>query len=912
MDWYNVTVRSEVVSSIGVRLAGTPSIAESTRRDVAASAADVLRRREGPGAVLVVGENGSGKTHLLNAVVAELGDDVEVMPVHTGHSLRSVTYAALIERLTKLAPDDVQDRIGVLRALWAELHRIAGEAGKPIVLVVDDAQDLDDGSAGLIAEAVASSWVRLLAAATSRHGLPRDFLDMWHDGIAERIELGSLSLEESRETAEKRLGGSLSMTAANVLHSLSSGNPLHLLALIEESLEAGTLVCHRGIWLLTSGFASRGVALADSVRSNMESLSATEREVLMLVALTEPLPRAAARALVDRDILDRLSDLGWFADTGGDGLRIRHPLEADAVRRMTSATRRLHMYRRALSLGGDEIRHPANELRLLELALDTGATLPAAELARGASAAVRRFRNELGLRAASLIDRPAERSLVRGVVARAHLNLGDPRAALAALSVNPAVPTDVRDLLAGSLVKFTARVAMGQLDKVEEDVAALVKAADAVEGRAVSGTLSFGPGAKESVLRRARLLRALASVERADFAATVAALEHDGRLPQAAAAPAIERSLWLLLDAEAQLAAGHFEAAARNAGLALSDTSGDDEHFPLEEYGLVRYIAGALLTGDWASVDGILNSYPGGHMRPIVVFGPGLYCARAYALLRQGREAEAAAMLRDVVENLELLDPLHLLGVSSSLAAWAYAASGSPDEARQYLARAERMRNVGSAGMREIAAMHRAGASELLEPGWGLTELEALAEQNRAAGRPGWELVARILAFELGAADSTRRGALLAESAEGPWARAWGAWAKAEAASSGDGYMEAGELFQELGLFRRARAAYARAAGCYDADGDRASARHAGAAARACEGLPGSGDAGEQEEAILASLRLSRREQDVVDLAVDGLSDRQIADKLHLSVRTVEGHLHRSYAKLGIKSRDELRDAVED
>jgi DNA-binding CsgD family transcriptional regulator len=124
--------------------------------------------------------------------------------------------------------------------------------------------------------------------------------------------------------------------------------------------------------------------------------------------------------------------------------------------------------------------------------------------------------------------------------------------------------------------------------------------------------------------------------------------------------------------------------------------------------------------------------------------------------------------------------------------------------------------------------------------------------------------------------------------------------------------MEAGELFRELGLFRRARAAYARAAGCFDADGDRASARRAGAAARACEGLPGSGDAGEQEEAILASLRLSRREQDVVDLAVDGLSDRQIADRLHLSVRTVEGHLHRSYAKLGIKSRDELRDAVED
>ncbi len=899
------------MTSIGVKLAGTPSIAEATRRDVAASAADVLRR-EGPGAVLVVGESGSGKTHLLDAVVRELGDEVEVMAIHTGRSLRSVTYAALIERLPKLAPDDVQDRIGVLRALWAELHRIAGEAGRPIVLVVDDAQDLDDGSAGLIAEAVASSWVRLLVAATSRHGVPRDFLDMWHDGIAERIELAPLSLDESRETAEKRLGGSLSVTAANVLHGLSGGNPLHLLALIDEALNAGTLVCKRGIWLLTSGFASRGEALADPVRSSMESLSATEREALMLVALTEPLPRAAARALVDRDVLDRLTDLGWFADASGDGLRIRYQLEADAVRRMTTATRRLHIYRRALSLGGEEIRHPANELRLLELALDTGATLPAAELARGAAAAVRRFRNELGLRAAALIDRPAERSLVRGVVARAHLNLGDPESALAALSAAPAVPSDLRDLLAGSLVKFTARTAVGELERVDDDAAELERAADNVDGRSGGGMLAFGPGAKESVLRRARLLRALAAVERADFAAVAAALEHDGRLPQAAAAPAIERNLWLLLDAEAQLAAGRFEAAARNAGLALSDASGEDEHFPLEEHGLVRYLAGALLTGDWSSVDGVLGSYPGGRTRPIVVFGPGLYCARAYALLRQGREAEAAVMLRDIVENLELMDPLQLLSVGTALAAWAFAAIGDEAEARQYLARAEQTSRIGSAGMRHLAALHRAGARELLDRGSGLKALDELAEEDRVAERPGWELLARILAFELGAPDTTRRGALLAGSAEGPWAEAWGAWARAEAAASGEGYMGAGELFQKLGLYRRARAAYARAAGCFDADGDRAAARHAGAAARACEGLPGSGDAGEQEEAILASLRLSRREQDVVDLAVAGLSDRQIADRLHLSVRTVEGHLHRSYAKLGIKSRDELRDAVED
>ncbi|WP_334172080.1 helix-turn-helix transcriptional regulator [Sinomonas sp.] len=876
---------------------------------MAAAAADALRR-EGPAAVLVVGESGSGKTHLLEGIVAALEGSVELMHIHTGRSLRSVMYAALIERLPPLGPDEVKDRISVLRALWTGLDRIAGEERRPVVLVVDDAQDLDDGSAGLIAEAVASSWVRLLAAGTARGGLPRDFLDMWHDGIAERIELGPLRVEETRAVIQERLGGRPSLTAANVLHALSRGNPLHLLSLIDEAVAAGTLVCHEGIWLLTGGFASSGQALAETVRSSMEQLSVADRDALMLVALTEPLPRTAARALIDRDVLDKLGDLGWFADPGNDGLQIRFPLEADAVRRMTTATRRLHIYRRALALGGDEIRQPANELRLLELALDTGAPLPAAELVRGAAAAVRRFRNELALRAAALIDREADRSLARGLVARAYLNLGDPHAALVELDVHPATPSDARDVLAGSLVKFSARAAAGELDRVEDDAAALERAADLVDGHSGIG-LPFGPGAKESVNRRARLLRGLVALERADFAAVEEAVASDGRLPRAAAAPFVERNLWLFIEADAQLARGRYETAARTAAVALSE-SGDDEHFPLEEFGIVRYLCAALLAGDWASVDSVLNSYQTRHMRHILVFGPGLYCARAYALLRQGRDDEARALLQDVVENLELLDPLHLLGVANAFAAWAAAAGGHAGEARERLLRAEQTADVGSAAMRELAAMHRAGARELLDPGTGLPELEAIAEGDRLADRPGWEFIARVLLFELGGSEPAGRSAELATVLEGPWAAAWGEWTRAAASGSGEGYLAAAELFQKLGLYRRARAAYARAAGCFDSAGERSAARRAGAAARACEGLPGAGDAGEQEEAILASLRLSRREQDVVDLAVEGLSDRQIADRLHLSVRTVEGHLHRSYAKLGVRSRDELRDAVDD
>ena len=50
-------------------------------------------------------------------------------------------------------------------------------------------------------------------------------------------------------------------------------------------------------------------------------------------------------------------------------------------------------------------------------------------------------------------------------------------------------------------------------------------------------------------------------------------------------------------------------------------------------------------------------------------------------------------------------------------------------------------------------------------------------------------------------------------------------------------------------------------------------------------------------------LPLTRREREVANLAADGLSSQAIADRLFLSVRTVEGHLHRAYGKLGVNER---------
>jgi DNA-binding CsgD family transcriptional regulator len=52
---------------------------------------------------------------------------------------------------------------------------------------------------------------------------------------------------------------------------------------------------------------------------------------------------------------------------------------------------------------------------------------------------------------------------------------------------------------------------------------------------------------------------------------------------------------------------------------------------------------------------------------------------------------------------------------------------------------------------------------------------------------------------------------------------------------------------------------------------------------------------------------LTRREQEVALLAARGMSKREIAAMLFLSVRTIGNHINHVYAKLGIGSREELR-----
>jgi len=129
----------------------------------------------------------------------------------------------------------------------------------------------------------------------------------------------------------------------------------------------------------------------------------------------------------------------------------------------------------------------------------------------------------------------------------------------------------------------------------------------------------------------------------------------------------------------------------------------------------------------------------------------------------------------------------------------------------------------------------------------------------------------------------------------------------AVAARTGDARELAGAAddFEALGAMLLAAEAAVGAAEAWSRAGERRAAaaalRRSEALAKVCEGArtPALFHAAAHEP-------LSGRERDVAMLAAEGRSSKDIAERLHLSVRTVDNHLQRAFSKLGVTSRADL------
>jgi DNA-binding CsgD family transcriptional regulator len=131
--------------------------------------------------------------------------------------------------------------------------------------------------------------------------------------------------------------------------------------------------------------------------------------------------------------------------------------------------------------------------------------------------------------------------------------------------------------------------------------------------------------------------------------------------------------------------------------------------------------------------------------------------------------------------------------------------------------------------------------------------------------------------------------------------------AHAEAVRDGDGagIAATAQQFEALGALLSAADAAAQAAVLFEAADDRRRSMEAAAAANRLAAECG----GIRTPALdLAAhpLPLTVREREIANLVAAGLSNRDIADRLVVSVRTVEGHIYRACTKLDISEREEL------
>jgi len=192
----------------------------------------------------------------------------------------------------------------------------------------------------------------------------------------------------------------------------------------------------------------------------------------------------------------------------------------------------------------------------------------------------------------------------------------------------------------------------------------------------------------------------------------------------------------------------------------------------------------------------------------------------------------------------------------------------------------------------EAAALFREAAAQAASTGHATAESWLLHDLTRTGGD-----------------DTSARLQELADACDSPLVAARARHATAARARNPRELASAASDFETLGAKLLAAEASSGAAEAFRRAGDRRAAtaahRRAVALAAFCEGAatPGLFHAP-------AAVPLSGREREIVMLAANGLASKDIAERLFLSVRTVSNHLQHAYAKLGVRSRAGLAEAV--
>ena len=840
-------------------------------------------------AVLLLGETGVGKSALVAAVRDEIAPFAQMLEIHGSPSLQRVPYGVLAPFLGGLPTEQAGSRISVLRAFWRRVEELrAGNVGR-LVLVVDDAQSIDTLTAEVIAELVGAGWAQALVTSPDGALLPPPLMQLWLDGSAERLDLEPFTFAEATKFLESSLGSRVLPSTVRRLWRESQGNPMLLRCLVEEAQGTGALVERKGTWLLASELERRGDGLVGLVREQLQRLSGDERDALMLVAVAQPAPLSLVEGSVGADVVRSLvAKRLILPPSGPDGsLRLRHSVYGEAIFQLIPLSRSLRLQQLAADHRARQVTTADGLLCAVSWALGCGLALEETTFLRAAKLAARLGENSLALRAADAVRSPelrAQALLVRGIVAYSASHHSE-----AARLLEPSPGLDAEGVLTSGLLWLYSRDALGHPhEEIARDIKRLAEASDG------------GPW---------DLLRLVFASVTGDYMALEVGLAA-WRATEATERSAVERGVAAALEAEVLACRGLLLESVAAASSALELLGSSEGGGSLAEFAAVRLVYAAVTAGQWGAVESLPSRLSGArHHEESFQLAATLECARGLAFLRQGRFGPALAVLETTLEELRVCDSQHVFQLCAAAAAYAAARLGDWGQAADFLEDTTSTERVAASIVRPIAELFAAAAACAIQPdAAAVASLERVVERAVRGTRRDVCLQALFLWFEAGQRD--RLDELLAVSwpMEGEWAEAAVLISAAFAEGSPDSLRSAGDALRSAGYPRLARECYGEALGQLENTPSRADARVVWEGQRACDAELGESELPVQPSATAGEL--TRRERQIVALAISGLSDREIADRLIVSVRTVEGHLYRAYSKLGVSSREQLSTAV--
>ncbi len=799
-------------------------------------------------------------------------------------------FASLLHRDSDLVgPESHADQ------LRRYMHELLDDAGpRPLLVLVDDAHLLDDGSASLVHQLVQAGAATVIACVLSQSRASQPAADpmvvLWKDYGATRIELGLLDGQAIEDLLLAVLGGPVDTVSTRQFAERSQGDPLFLHELVAGALETGSLREESGIWRLR-GPLQPTARLVELVSTRLGTLTDSERHTLELTALGEPLAQPALEQLAEAGAIATLEDKGLLASRM-DGRRLQvclaHPVFSDVVRSGISPRRQRVLARELAEASGG--RRQDDTLLLAQLALVSGNGSPDLLVAGAKAARERRdyaLAERLG-RAAIDSGGGFEPRLLAAEAADMSGRHEQAERELEALAQDAA---DIGERVRVSLLRFDHELRLrGTADCTHLDSLLAMELDPVWREELVARRLCLegrrrGPAA---VLQAVGPLPETTGVPRTSLHALIGqCLTRTGRMEQALA---------FLVPPSG--------ASVRQGSAVLSEPWS-----PFGDHALCLIWLGRLAAAEdlLAAAQGELTTREGSQESAVVA------ASLAELRLEQGRVQ--AAFLQATSAAAVFLD-LSLPVCArrcESLSAQALALAGVAPKANQTLAALDAL--ALPTDMRDEVALLQARAWACASGG-DMGTARKILESAVDVGRQAGDLVGATKALHgLARMGRARQVAdemeTLASQVDGELTAARLAYVVAAADKDSDALTDAAARFEQLGALLYAAEALGEAAVHQRRDGagrEAAATQHAAARLLTrCEGA-----VTPFVRSIGARAQLTPAELDTALQAATGSTDKQIAEQMHLSVRTVENRLHRAYQKLGISHRRELVEALKD